>query len=54
LSVPLMTRDSVGGVVTLVHPKPGQFTLEDLVLLTAIITMISYSVEPTKLEDYPV
>jgi D-sedoheptulose 7-phosphate isomerase len=44
LSVPLITQDRVVGVVTLVHPKPGWFTMEDLSLLTAITITISYSV----------
>jgi D-sedoheptulose 7-phosphate isomerase len=44
ISVPLMTKDRVVGVVTLVHPQPGRFTLEDLALLTAIMITISYSV----------
>jgi putative methionine-R-sulfoxide reductase with GAF domain len=45
LSVPLITNDRVVGVITLVHPQPGRFTLEDLALLTAIIITISYSFE---------
>lgn len=44
LSVPLITQDRVVGVVTLVHPKPSWFTMEDLALLTAITITISYSV----------
>lgn len=44
LSVPLITQDRVVGVVTLVHPKAGWFTMEDLALLTAITITISYSV----------
>lgn len=44
LSVPLITKDRVVGVFTLVHPKPGWFTMEDLALLTAITITISYSV----------
>jgi D-sedoheptulose 7-phosphate isomerase len=44
LSVPLMTQERVVGVVTLVHPKAGWFTMEDLALLTAITITISYSV----------
>lgn len=43
LSVPLMTQDRVVGVVTLVHPQAGWFTLEDLALLTAITITMSYS-----------
>jgi D-sedoheptulose 7-phosphate isomerase len=43
LSVPLLTRDRVVGVVTLVYPEAGRFTMEDLALLTAITISISYS-----------
>ena len=43
LSVPLITQDRVVGVATLVHPKAGWFTMEDLSLLTAITITISYS-----------
>jgi putative methionine-R-sulfoxide reductase with GAF domain len=48
LSVPLITQDRVVGVVTLVHPKAGWFTMEDLALLTAITITISYSVSARK------
>ena len=48
LSVPLSTQDRVVGVVTLVHPKAGWFTMEDLALLTAITITISYSVSARK------
>jgi D-sedoheptulose 7-phosphate isomerase len=43
LSVPLMTQDRVVGVVTLVHPQAGRFTMEDLAMLTAIAVTVSYS-----------
>jgi len=43
LSVPLMTSERVVGVVTLVHPQAGWFTMEDLALLTAITITMSYS-----------
>lgn len=43
ISVPLLTRDRVVGVVTLVYPEAGRFTMEDLALLTAITISISYS-----------
>ena len=49
VSVPLMTKDRIVGVVTLVHPEPGRFKLEDLALLTAIMITISYSFEPGEL-----
>lgn len=51
ISVPLMTKDRVVGVVTLVHPQPGRFTLQDLALLTAIMVSISYSLEPAVLNQ---
>jgi D-sedoheptulose 7-phosphate isomerase len=43
ISVPLMTPERVVGVVTLVHPEPGHFRLEDMALLIAVSQMISYS-----------
>lgn len=43
LSVPLMTQDRVVGVVTLVRPQAGRFTMEDLAMLTAIAVTVSYS-----------
>jgi D-sedoheptulose 7-phosphate isomerase len=49
VSVPLMTKDRIVGVVTLVHPEPGRFKLEDLALLTAIMITISYSFQPGEL-----
>jgi D-sedoheptulose 7-phosphate isomerase len=51
ISVPLMTKDRVVGVVTLVHPQPGRFTLQDLALLTAIMISISYSFEASVLNE---
>jgi D-sedoheptulose 7-phosphate isomerase len=42
LSVPLMAHDRVVGVLTMVHPKPGQFTHEDLALLTAVAVTLSF------------
>jgi D-sedoheptulose 7-phosphate isomerase len=41
LSVPLMTHDRVVGVLTMVHPQVGRFTIEDLSLLTAIALTVS-------------
>ena len=43
LRVPLIARDRVVGVVTLVHPQASRLTMEDLALLTAITMTISYS-----------
>jgi putative methionine-R-sulfoxide reductase with GAF domain len=43
ISVPLIARDRVIGVLTLVHPQEGRFTEEDLSLLTAIGTYVSLS-----------
>jgi D-sedoheptulose 7-phosphate isomerase len=42
VSVPLMDKDHVVGVLTLVHSEAGKFTREDLVLLTAIAVYISF------------
>src|SRR3990172_8979988 len=36
LSVPLLVRDRLVGVMTLVHPEPGSFTLDHLALVQAI------------------
>jgi GAF domain-containing protein len=41
LSVPLMSQDRVVGVLTTVQPEAGQFTREDLSLLTAIALTVS-------------
>jgi D-sedoheptulose 7-phosphate isomerase len=49
ISVPLMTKDRVVGVVTLVRNQPSRFTLQDLALLTAIMVSISYSFEASVL-----
>jgi capsular exopolysaccharide synthesis family protein len=43
ISVPLVARDRVMGVLTLVHPQPGRFTEDDLSLLTAIGAYVSFS-----------
>ncbi len=42
VSVPLMDKERVVGVLTLVHSETGKFTREDLVLLTAIAVYISF------------
>jgi len=43
ISVPLLARDRVIGVLTLVHPQVGQFTEDDLSLLTAIGAYVSFN-----------
>jgi putative methionine-R-sulfoxide reductase with GAF domain len=43
ISVPLVSRDRVMGVLTLVHPQPGRFTEDDLSLLTAIGAYVSFN-----------
>jgi D-sedoheptulose 7-phosphate isomerase len=43
ISVPLMDRDRVVGVITLVHPKADKFTRDDLVFLSAIAVCISFN-----------
>ncbi len=43
LSVPLITRDRVVGVVTLGYPQAGRFTMEDIAMLTAVAVTLSYS-----------
>jgi transcriptional regulator with GAF, ATPase, and Fis domain len=41
VSAPMMDRDRVFGILTLVHPQAGQFTSEHLVLLTSIAMFLS-------------
>jgi hypothetical protein len=41
ISVPLITRERAFGVLTLVHPKEGQFTQDDLVLLMSLAVCAS-------------
>ena len=43
ISVPLVSRDRVMGVLTLVHSQPGRFTEDDLSLLTAIGAYVSFN-----------
>lgn len=43
ISVPLMDRDRVAGVMTLVHPRAEKFTRDDLVFLSAIAVCISFN-----------
>lgn len=42
ISVPIMRPERVIGVLTLAQPKSGQFTVDDLVLLSAIAICVSY------------
>jgi PAS domain S-box-containing protein len=49
ISVPLMTRVRVVGVLTLVHPEPGRFSEEDLELLSAIADQAGIAVENARL-----
>jgi two-component system, NtrC family, sensor histidine kinase KinB len=49
LSVPLMTRVRVVGVLTLVHPEAGHFNEEDLELLSAIGDQAGIAVENARL-----
>jgi len=51
ISVPLLSRDRVIGVLTLVHPQPGRFTEGDLSLLTAVSTHISFNAYHPTAED---
>jgi GAF domain-containing protein len=41
ICVPLVNREKILGVLTLVRPEAGHFTKEDLTLLTAIVTYAS-------------
>lgn len=43
ISVPLLARDRVVGVLTLVHPQTDQFNRDDLSTLTAIAVGISFN-----------
>jgi PAS domain S-box-containing protein len=49
LSVPLMTRVRVVGVLTVSHPEPGWFNEEDLELLSAIADQAGIAVENARL-----
>jgi D-sedoheptulose 7-phosphate isomerase len=43
LSVPLIAHNRVVGVLTMVHPQAGRFTMDDLALLTAIALTVSFT-----------
>jgi len=49
ISVPLIARNRVVGVLTLVHPDEGHFTTDDLDLLTAIAEQAGVAVENARL-----
>ncbi|HET7011514.1 MAG TPA: GAF domain-containing protein [Anaerolineales bacterium] len=49
ISVPLMTRTRVVGVLTLVHPEAGHFNEDDLELLSAIADQAGIAVENARL-----
>lgn len=51
LSVPLITREQLVGVMTLVHLQPDSFTAEDLSLLQAIADQAAISVLNARLFD---
>ncbi len=43
ISTPLIAHDRVAGVLTLVHPRTGQFTHQDLALLNVVAACISFN-----------
>jgi len=49
IAVPLLRRDKVVGVLTLVHPEPGRFTPEQLPLLMSIANQAAVAVENARL-----
>jgi NtrC-family two-component system sensor histidine kinase KinB len=49
VSVPLVARDRIVGVLTLVHPEAGHFVEDDLSLLTAIADQAGIAVENARL-----
>jgi GAF domain-containing protein len=49
VSAPLLGREGVVGVITLVHPTPGHFTSEDLRLLAATAETVGLAVENARL-----
>jgi NtrC-family two-component system sensor histidine kinase KinB len=49
ISVPLIARDRVAGVLTLVHPQARHFNEEDLALLKAIADQAGVAVETARL-----
>jgi NtrC-family two-component system sensor histidine kinase KinB len=51
LSAPILTRDRLVGVLTLVHPKPGFFTQEHVALIQAISDQAGIAVLNARLYD---
>ncbi|MBN2501171.1 MAG: SIS domain-containing protein [Anaerolineales bacterium] len=51
ISVPLLSKDRVAGVITLVNNQAVQFTMEDLALLTAIAVMVSIHGSKLKMQE---
>jgi NtrC-family two-component system sensor histidine kinase KinB len=49
VSAPLLGREGVVGVITLVHPSPSHFSGEDLQLLSAIAETVGLAVENARL-----
>lgn len=49
VSAPLLGREGVVGVITLVHPSPSHFSSEDLQLLSAIAETVGLAVENARL-----
>jgi GAF domain-containing protein len=43
VSIPIMDKDRVLGVLTLVHSQAGRFSVEDQALLAAIALCVSFS-----------
>lgn len=51
ICIPLMARDQLVGVLTLVHPTPGFFNLEHLTLLQSIADLAGIAVNNARLYD---
>ncbi len=49
MCVPLLARDQLVGILTIVHPKPGVFTEDHLALLTAIADQAGIAVNNARL-----
>jgi NtrC-family two-component system sensor histidine kinase KinB len=49
VSAPLLGREGVVGIITLVHPSPSHFSSEDLKLLSAIAETVGLAVENARL-----
>ena len=51
VSAPILTRDKLVGVLTLVHPKPGFFSIEHVALVQAIADQAGIAVLNARLYD---